>query len=68
MAAVLLAWLPPETLSALGTILTQGSREDLADEPPHRIEALIALQTLDKAGLDSYPDEPLVSINPAASG
>ena len=68
MAAVLLAWLPPEALSALGTILTQGSRDDLADEPPHRIEAMIALQTLDKAGLDSYPDEPLVSINPAASG
>jgi DNA-binding CsgD family transcriptional regulator len=68
MAAVLLAWLPQETISALGAIMTQGSREDREGEPPHRIEAMIALQSLDKDGLNSFPDEPLVSINPAASG
>lgn len=68
MAELLLASLPAETLNRLGTILTQASHDDHDDAPPHRIEALIALQTLDKPGLDLYPDEPLVSINPAASG
>ncbi len=67
MAALLMSSLPKETLASLGTMLTESSREDHEDEPPHRIKILIDLQTLDKPGLELYPDEPLVSINPAAS-
>ena len=68
MAAILLAALPKETLGQLGTCLVEASRDEEEGGTPHRMLAMVALTSLDKPGLDQFPSEPFVSINPAASG
>jgi hypothetical protein len=68
IAAILIAALPKETLGYVGLQLVEAGCDDRENEPPRRIGSLMNLASLDKPGLNSYPDEPIVSINPAASG
>ena len=68
IAAILIAALPKETLGHVGLQLVEAGCDDRENEPPRRIGSLMNLTSLDKPGLDRYPDEPIVSINPAASG
>jgi hypothetical protein len=68
LAALLIAALPKDTVGYVGAKLIEAACDDIEDEPPRRIKALSELSILDKPGLDAYPDEPIVSINPAASG
>lgn len=67
LAAILLTALPKESLTQVGYLFMQAGCDDPQDGMPKRIESLMDLQATDKPGLNSYPDEPLVSINPAAS-
>jgi hypothetical protein len=67
LAAILLAALPKETLAPLGRLFLSAACEDVEDQPPRDIEAMQRLMTDACPGLDNYPDEPIVSINPAAS-
>ena len=68
IAAMLIAALPKETLGYVGLKLVEAGCDDRENEPPRRAQAIQDLVTLDKPGLDCYPDEPIVSVNPAASG
>lgn len=68
IAAILIAALPKETLGHVGLQIVEAGCDDRENEPPRRIGSLMNLAALDKPGLNSYPDEPIVSINPAASG
>jgi len=68
MAALLIASLPKDTLGYLGMAFTEAACDDRESEPPRQYQAMFSLVTSDKAGLEKYPDEPLVSINPATSG
>jgi hypothetical protein len=68
LAGLCIASLPEETLATLGTLLLEASREDEENRPPSRIRAVMDLATAEAPGLDSYVQEPIVSINPAASG
>ncbi len=67
LVGLLLAALPKETLGKLGDILKQASCDDPEDGRPHLIEAFQLLQQANNAGFDDYVDEPIVSVNPAAS-
>lgn len=67
MAGALLAALPKEALGHVGMLMVEASCDDVEGEPPKKIASMLSLTTLDKPGLDDYADEPLVSINPAAS-
>lgn len=67
MAATLMAGLPKDTLAFLGMTFLEATCDDKENEPPRRYQAMLALITSDKAGLETYSDEPLVSVNPAAS-
>jgi len=67
MAAILLAYLPKELLGRLAIVFhTAGCNED-GENPENKILAIQSLMTNTASELDTYPDEPLVSINPAAS-
>lgn len=68
IAGLLIAALPKETLGDVGLRLVEAGCDDRDNEPPRRTQAMLELSTLDKPGLDSYLDEPIVSVNPAASG
>lgn len=68
MAAILIAAFPSETAVDIGMLLSMAGSEDVDGEPPKRHQALQRLVSLDRPGLDDYPDEPFVSVNPAASG
>lgn len=68
IAAILVAGLPKETLGYVGLKLVEAGCDDKDGDAPRKIQALNELCTLHKPGLDAYPDEPIVSINPAASG
>ncbi len=68
MAGLLLAALPQETLGELGRIFTLAASETPENDGHDRILAMIELSTLDRPGLDMIADEPIVSVNPAASG
>jgi len=68
MAAILIAAFPSETAIDIGMLLSMAGSEDVDGEPPQRIQALQRLASLERPGLDDYPDEPFVSVNPAASG
>jgi hypothetical protein len=67
LAAILLAALPKETLGHLGLLFVEASCDDVNGRPPRKIESMQRLTTVGHPGLDDYPNEPFVSINPAAS-
>lgn len=67
MAAILLVALSDETLATLGLLFAEASCDDTEDGHNRILSSLIALQEAKKPELDQYPDEPFVSINPAAS-
>jgi hypothetical protein len=67
LVGLLLAFLPKETLGDIGSLFTNASSDD-DDEREPQMEALVGLSTLAAPGLDEFPNEPIVSINPAASG
>ena len=67
LSAILLAGLPKQTLGQLGMIFLTAACDDLDGQPPKSIEAMQLLTTQTWPGLDDFPDEPFVSINPAAS-
>ncbi len=68
MAAILIAAFPSETAIDIGMLLSMAGSEDVDGELPKRHQALQRLSSLERPGLDDYPDEPFVSVNPAASG
>lgn len=68
MAALLIAALPKETVGYLGLKFVEAGCDDKDGQPPRKIKAMSELATLDKPGLDSFVDEPIVCVNPAASG
>ena len=67
MAAVLLASLSKDALSTLGLLFAEASCEDPEAGPARVLTSMMDLQASDKPDFDNYPDEPFVSINPAAS-
>lgn len=67
LAGILIAGLPKETLSGIGELFLEAARDDEPGGAPRTHEALQVLALLGEASLDCYPDEPFVSINPAAS-
>lgn len=67
LAAILLAALPKETAGHLGTLFLEAACDDVENRPPRMIELTQRLTTETWPGLDDYPNEPFVSINPAAS-
>ncbi|HEX4146458.1 MAG TPA: hypothetical protein VHY91_23350 [Pirellulales bacterium] len=67
LAAILLGALPKETLARLRSIFGMAADEDADNETPRKLEAMQQLTTIDMPGLDDFPNEPFVSINPAAS-
>ncbi|MEI8372315.1 MAG: hypothetical protein WCJ35_05685 [Planctomycetota bacterium] len=68
IAGLLIAMLPKETLGHVGQRLVEAGCDDLANALPRRVQAMLELNALDLPGLNSYADEPIVSVNPAASG
>lgn len=68
LANLLIAALPKETLTHVGMLLVEAGLEEKEEAAPQRIQAMFNLMTLDKPGLNNHPDEPIVSVNPAASG
>jgi hypothetical protein len=68
LAGLLIAALPKETLGHVALQLLEAGRDECGSEPPRRHSALLNLAALDMPGLDSYPDDPIVAVNPAASG
>lgn len=67
MAGLLLATLPKDTLGKLGLYLIEASCDDTDPVESNRTKSSYKLQALECETLDSYPAEPLVSVNPAAS-
>lgn len=67
-AAILLAALPKETLGQLGLLFLEAARDETEDGLSRKLESMMNLQNERSEGLDNFPDEPFVSINPAASG
>ncbi len=67
LAAILIAALPKSTLAQLGRIFLTAACDELEDRTPRQIEAMQQLTVAGWEGLNSFPNEPLVSINPAAS-
>ena len=68
LAALLIPHLPRETVGWVGAAIIEACEEDKDGDPPHKAMAMLKLLTLNAKGLDSHVDEPIVSINPAASG
>lgn len=68
LASILIAALPHETLAQVGLKLVEGGCREDPGEAPSKSKAMFGLQQLDGPGLDDYPDEPFVSVNPASSG
>ena len=67
LAAILMVALPKDTLRQLGMMFLAAACADPDDGPSKKIEAMGTLTKASHPGLDDYPDEPFVSINPAAS-
>ncbi|WP_148618759.1 hypothetical protein [Mariniblastus fucicola] len=67
LLSVLMAYLPKETLAEVGLCMMHAGLEKDIDGEPRKLREIRNLINLDCAGLDSYPDHPFVSINPAAS-
>jgi len=68
LATLLVLALPKDTVGHVAAAIMEACQTDKAGDPPHKAQAVFRLATLNLPGLDSYIDEPLVSINPAASG
>jgi len=68
LAALLIAGLPKKTAGQVGLLLCRAAADEDEGKLPTQIQAMQSLATLDWPGLDDFPDEPFVSINPAASG
>ena len=67
LAALLIVSLPKETLGYVGQGMLYAAHEKPIDGEPRRNLELRKLKELELDGLDSFIDEPFVSINPAAS-
>lgn len=67
LLALLMAALPKETLAEVGLCMMHAGLEKDIGVEPRRLLEIKKLKNLDCAGLDSFIDEPFVSINPAAS-
>ena len=67
LAGILIAFLSKETLQSLRDVFQHAAREDTDEQPASKIEAIHALLALGHSDLDTFPEEPFVSINPAAS-
>ncbi|MCE9551919.1 MAG: hypothetical protein K8T91_00875 [Planctomycetes bacterium] len=67
LAGVLIAFLGKESLRSLSEVFQLAAREDTDERPPSKAEAHQSLLTLRHSDLDAFPEEPYVSINPAAS-
>lgn len=67
LAALLIATLPKETLGQVGYACFTAARDEVEGQASRKIEAIQHLMQDNSAGLDDYVDEPIVSINPAAS-
>lgn len=68
IAGMLIGLLPKETVGRVGILLVEAGCDDQENAPPRQVKAMLDLHALDLPGLDSYADEPIVSVNPAASG
>lgn len=64
---LLLCSVPKADLEEVGRLFSLAGKEDTAEGPPNAAFALNELVTADRPSLNKYPDEPLVSINPAAT-
>lgn len=67
MASNLISYLPPSALATIAEVLLKSSQVSSRDNQSQRFDAILELQRLPIEALDHYPDEPYVSINPAAS-
>ncbi|MAC53372.1 hypothetical protein [Gimesia maris] len=67
MAGLLIAILPKSTLDQLGVYFRDAACEDTNSGESNQLQSISKLQAYECDKLDSYPAEPLVSINPAAS-
>jgi hypothetical protein len=67
IVGLLVAALPQETLQRVGQLLVEAAEPDQGGKPPAKLTALLQLPSMNCPGLDQFPDEPIVSINPAAS-
>jgi len=67
LAGLIITALPKEVLGQVGFWMVTAGCDDEEGKVPKRIQALRALSNLSNDSLDSYIDEPFVSINPAAS-
>ena len=67
IAGVLMAALPKSSLCALSALMFEASKPDGTDKPPTLATALQQLGRIELEGIDCFLDEPVVSINPAAS-
>ena len=67
MAGLLLATLPKDTLGKLGSYFIEAACDDTDPQESNRRKSLFKLTSYECKKLDSYPAEPLVSVNPAAS-
>lgn len=67
LASLLMAALPKEALGYVGQGMLEAAHGKPIDDEPRRNLELRKLKDLDLDGLDSFIDEPFVSINPAAS-
>ena len=67
LAALLMAALPKETLGYVGQGMLYAAHGEPIGGEPRRNSEIRKLKELELDGLDSFIDEPFVSINPAAS-
>lgn len=65
--SLLLCSVPKADLQEVGRLFSLAGEEDTVEGPPNTPFALNELVTIDRPSLNRYPDEPLVSINPAAT-
>ena len=67
LAGILLAWLPKDGAAKLAELLCVAAQAEQPDQPPKVMQALEALERVRMPAFDHFPNEPFVSINPAAS-
>jgi hypothetical protein len=67
IAGLLMAALPKTSLCALSVLMFEASKPDADGKPPTLAAALMQLRRIELESMDCLLDEPVVSINPAAS-
>jgi hypothetical protein len=67
LAMILLAALPQDAIEELGMLFLQAGLPDVEGKEPNKAQSMMRLTTSKYSGLDDFFDEPIVSINPAAS-